>query len=209
MLNWICCCKRSTLKTKKATYIIIGLVLTGVLGAWVFKNFNFNPNHETGEPIDSLNNVVVYYNGGVNHVMERNVAGDGYNLGLKYQCVEFVKRYYYEHLDHKMPDSYGHAKDFFDKNLTDGQINPGRDLIQFINPSETKPKTNDLLVFRGTVFNTYGHVAIISKVTESKIEIIQQNPGPFGQSRETFDLLQNGGKWKVDHDRALGWLRKK
>lgn len=46
-----------------------------------------------------------------------------YNIGLKYQCVKFVKRYYYEHLNHKMPDSYGHEKDFFDNTIADGQLN--------------------------------------------------------------------------------------
>jgi hypothetical protein len=61
----------------------------------------------------------VYYNGGVANVVGRNVSVDGYNLGLKYQCVEFVKRYYYQHLGHKMPDTYGHAKDFFDRNVAD------------------------------------------------------------------------------------------
>jgi hypothetical protein len=36
---------------------------------------------------------------------------------------EFVKRYDYEHLGHKMPDSYGHAKQFFNAALSDGALN--------------------------------------------------------------------------------------
>jgi len=51
----------------------------------------------------------VYYNGSVGHVSGRNLVPDGYNPGLKYQCVEFVKRYYYQHLNHKIPDSYRHT----------------------------------------------------------------------------------------------------
>ncbi|MFA0963395.1 hypothetical protein AB9P05_16445 [Roseivirga sp. BDSF3-8] len=50
-------------------------------------------------------------------VSGRNLTPDGYNLGLKYQCGEFMKRYYYLHLNHKMPDSYGHARDFFNPSL--------------------------------------------------------------------------------------------
>jgi surface antigen len=161
-----------------------------------------------GDKVDSLNGVFVYYNNEVGNVLGRNTTADGYNLGLKYQCVEFVKRYYLEHLNHKMPDNYGHAKDFFEKNIADGEMSKRRNLIQYTNPSSSKPKVGDLLVFDGTVFNKYGHVAIISKVTDSKIEIIQQNPGPNGPSRETFKLKHIKEKWKIVSDKALGWLRK-
>ncbi len=50
--------------------------------------------YEVGDKVDSLNGVYVYYNSNVGNVSGRNLASDGYNLGLKYQCVEFVKRYY-------------------------------------------------------------------------------------------------------------------
>ncbi|OCG61857.1 hypothetical protein [Gilliamella sp. GillExp13] len=63
----------------------------------------------------------VYYNGSINNVRGRNIAKDGYNLGLKYQCVEFIKRYYYQRFNHKMPNSYGHAKEFFDPSIVDGK----------------------------------------------------------------------------------------
>jgi len=138
----------------------------------------------------------------------RALAEDGYNLGLKYQCVEFVKRYYYEELNHKMPDTYGHAKDFFNSHIKDGEINKQRNLKQFKNPSKSKPKINDLVIYSGTTINKYGHVAIISKVTENDIEIIQQNPGPFRSSREKYELTKVDGQWRIKHERILGWLRK-
>ena len=108
-----------------------------------------------------------------------------------------------------MPDSYGHAISFYDKNLSDGELNKQRNLIQYSNPSTSKPKESDLIIMDGTLFNKYGHVAIISKVTDIGIEIIQQNPGPFSPSRETFDLRRTkDDKWKIDNKRVLGWLRK-
>ncbi|MCG2431839.1 CHAP domain-containing protein [Aequorivita xiaoshiensis] len=165
-------------------------------------------NLKIGDKVDSLNGVYVYYNANVGNVKGRNTTADGYNIGLKYQCVEFVKRYYYEHLNHKMPDSYGHAKDFYEKGLGDGKRSKRRNLIQYSNPSNSKPKVDDLLVFDGTTTNKYGHVAIISKVTDSKIEIIQQNPGRYGPSRENFKLKQSNGKWKIGNTKILGWLRK-
>lgn len=195
------------MKPKRWIYFIIGLLVLGLVGLWTFKNFNFNADIEVRQKIDSLNGVFVFYNGELANVTGRNTK-DGYNLGLKYQCVEFVKRYYYEHLNHKMPDSYGHAKDFFDKSLKDGQKNSQRNLIQYTNLSKTKPKVDDLLIFEKTVFNKYGHIAIVSKVTDNEIEIIQQNSGPLGKSRETYELEYENDKWKINNNRVLGWLRK-
>ncbi|MCL2643910.1 MAG: CHAP domain-containing protein [Betaproteobacteria bacterium] len=163
--------------------------------------------HEVGDAIDSFNGVTVYYNGHVPNVSGRNLAADNYNLGLKYQCVEFVKRYYYEFYNHKMPDPWGHAVDFFDPELEDGQRNPRRDLIQYRNPSRSQPKVGDLVVFVGSYAGGYGHVAIVSDVTEKTIEIIQQNPGPYGKSRVTFQLAQQGEAWQIDAE-IMGWLRK-
>lgn len=161
-----------------------------------------------GQKIDSLNGVFVYYNGGVDNVTGRNITVDCYNLGLKYQCVEFVKRYYYEYLKHKMPDTYGHAKDFFSATVSDGQKNTKRNLTQYTNPSATQPKINDLLIFDGTTFNKFGHVAIVSHVAENEIEIIQQNPGPFAKSRVILSTEYKNKKWEIKNERVLGWLRK-
>lgn len=119
---------------KKGILIIFGTLIL-IIGFSISKKINLNPNYEVGQKIDELNGVNIYYNGGVGNVNGRLLTEDGYNLGLKYQCVEFVKRYYYEHLNHKMPDTYGHAKDFFDSSLKDGEKNKQRNLIQYLNPS--------------------------------------------------------------------------
>lgn len=168
----------------------------------------FSNKFSVGDAVDSLNGVEVFYNGSVGNVEGRNVSTDGYNIGLKYQCVEFVKRYYFEYLNHKMPNSYGHAKDFYNLQVADGKLNTDRNLIQYKNPSIAKPKVDDLLIFDGTIFNKYGHVAIVSAVFDNKIEIIQQNPGPNGKSRIFIDLEKIDNHWKLDDSDVLGWLRK-
>lgn len=184
-----------------------------------FAIFNYSPaaqkalakvasEREVGDAVDSLNGVKVYYNGAVSHTGERHVSADGYNYGLRWQCVEFVKRYYHDYLDHKMPDTYGHAKDFFDAGLADGKLSKKRNLLQYTNGSKTRPQVNDLLVFDATAFNKYGHVAIISKVSGDEIELIQQNPGPTANSRATYALEEKNGKWTIDRNDLLGWLRK-
>ncbi|WP_299554284.1 CHAP domain-containing protein [Seonamhaeicola sp.] len=193
---------------KKIILFIFVILTLIVLGLYAYKQLNLNPKFKVGQEVDNLNGVPVYFNGNIGNVDGRNLTKDGYNLGLKYQCVEFVKRYYYQELNHKMPNSYGHAKDFFNPNVNDGNINKQRRLIQYTNPSKSKPKINDLVVYSGTVMNKYGHVSIISQVTEEEIEIIQQNPGPFGNSRAKYDLVKEKGKWQIKNDRILGWLRK-
>ena len=163
---------------------------------------------KVGRVIDTFNGVDIYYNGKVSNIQGRNMTADGYNLGLKYQCVEFVKRYYYEYYNHKMPDSYGNAKDFYSYAIDDGGINPARNLRQFSNPSRARPKVGDLLIFGPTPFNKFGHVAIISKVERSRIQIVQQNPGSNNPSRQWFDMNKRGSQHYINQQYVLGWLRK-
>lgn len=184
---------------KKLKVLIFALIL--LFGA---KNI-FDRIYCIGKKIDSFNNVSVYYNGNPKNVSGRNLTKEGYNLGLNYQCVEFVKRYYYEYFNHKMPNSYGHAKDFYDNETLDGELNKNRNLIQFNNPSLSKPKVDDILVLDKSTFNKFGHVSIVSKVNDNSIEVVQQNV--FLNSRENYDLKLIDGKWKIDNERILCWLR--
>ena len=161
-----------------------------------------------GDSIDGFQGVAVYYNGSTRNVLGRHTAPDGYNLGLKYQCVEFVKRYYYQHLQHRMPNAWGHARDFFQASLEDGALNRDRNLFQYANPSRSRPQVNDILVFRGRSPRGFGHVAIVTRVSEERVYIIQQNAGSPRNARTSYRLRRQGGRWKVAHPRILGWLRK-
>lgn len=191
-------------------FILSFVILAGAGWAVMSPGIALQRNVRIGDPIDSLDGVYVYQNGSVSHTCGRNLSPDGYNLGLKYQCVEFAKRYYYEHYHHKMPDSYGHAKDFFRKDLTSGQRNQARNLIQFTNGvSTTPPQRGDLVVWDGTAFNPYGHIAVISEVTNREVEIIQQNPGPVAPSRIRPAMQQRDGKWRIVSGNLLGWLGKR
>ncbi len=196
---------------KIALVVIIFVLLLGGVAAYYLNKSNYNPNpkYTLGQPLDSLNGVMVYYNGMVGHTDGRNTAPDGYNIGMKHQCVEFVKRYYYQRLNHKMPDAFGNAKDFFDASLTDSSFNAKRGLMQFMNGSRSKPQAEDLLIIDGHAGNPYGHVAIIAAADSNAVIIIQQNPGPFASSRDTFKLKYATSKWIIDRERVLGWLRKR
>ncbi len=198
------------MKLTKRNKILLVVVLLLGLSYPVYrfvKKINPNTKFEVGQKLDSLNGVYVYYNGGIDNVEERNTSSDGYNIGLKYQCVEFVKRYYYEFYKHKMPDSYGNAKDFFNASVKDGELNKERNLLQFRNPSAVKPEIGDLLIMDGHAGNPYGHVAIVSNVYQDAIEVIQQNPGPFAASRALFSFDKGDSGYKIKNERILGWLR--
>lgn len=201
---------------KNVLLFVLIIILVAAFGvSFLLKNENAQSylgsaitQHEIGDAVDSLNGVKVFYNGAVSHTGERHLATDGYNYGLRWQCVEFVKRYYYDYLHHTMPDTYGHAKDFFESNLADGAKSNRRNLIQYKNGSSKAPQVNDLLVFDGNAFNKYGHVAIVSKVGDTEIEMIQQNPGSTAPSRVTYAVEHKNSKWTIDRDDLLGWLRK-
>jgi surface antigen len=194
-------------------YKILLFLVVGVLSLYfVYRkvnssSINLNTRFYIGQPIDSFNGVEVYYNGMVGHTGGRNVSADGYNIGMKYQCVEFVKRYYYERYGHKMPDAYGNAKDFFDGELADSGFNAKRGLTQYRAGSRYKPVAEDLIIFKGHTSNPYGHVAIVTNADDTSVSIIQQNPGPFGKSRVSFKMGFTGAVWRIDNELALGWLR--
>nr|WP_176701041.1 hypothetical protein [Gilliamella apicola] len=110
------------LKYKKRFFLLwlVSVLSYYTLNSCAFANVEID-KQKIGKVVDEFNGVKVYYNGSINNVSGRNIAKDGYNLGLKYQCVEFIKRYYYQRFNHKMPNSYGHAKDFFDPSIVDGK----------------------------------------------------------------------------------------
>tara|TARA_B110000240_G_C13365985_1_gene396138 strand:- start:132 stop:788 length:657 start_codon:yes stop_codon:yes gene_type:complete len=153
---------------------------------------------DCGDSIGSLNDVTVYLNSG--GIMScdgvRNLNPDGYSYGIKWQCVEFVRRYYYDYLDHKMPNRYGHASDYFRRAIPSGSMNSERNLLQYHN-GDIRPQKNDILVWAGT----YGHVAIVINVTDTTVSTIAQNVGE--NCIEDLSLNENtisGG--------CVGFLRK-
>jgi len=157
-----------------------------------------------GSEVDSYKEVAVYSNGkeyAKNY--GKNYSKDGYYYGYKWQCVEHVKRFYYDVKKHKMPDGLGNAKDFFDISVPQGKLNKKRDLVQYRNGESEPPKPDDLIVFTDT---KYGHVAIVTEVGEDYIEIIQQNV--YKKSRVRYELVYKDGRYYVEGRKPAGWLRK-
>jgi len=194
---------------------VAGLILLGILAAAAIIIYQvmsrvqspsqyIPPPPEVGAVIDSYQDVMVYNNGPEFATSYgRHFSDSGYYFGQKWQCVEFIKRFYYQSKGHEMPDVMGHAKDFFDPNLASGNLNLRRGLIQYTNGSNEAPQAGDLLVWnRGT----YGHVAIISQVTHNDVEIVQQNIAGFPRDHLPLQHLFNN--WIIGGQiQPAGWLR--
>ena len=188
-------------------FIIILLIVGGVFVSTKIQQKITDDKNGIGKVLDSYKGVDVFYNGGdysQNHGKNYSKDGSSYYYGYKWQCVEYIKRFYYEVKGHKMPDVYGNAKDFFDANVEHGTLNEKRGLIQYKNGEDEKPKIDDILIFTDT---TFGHIVIVSEVGDNYIEIIQQNMGD--SSRDRFELEYKEGKYFVGGKRIpAGWLRK-
>jgi len=186
---------------RRAKFLIAVSIVFGVAIASLF----FWNSQKIGRELDSYKGVSIYDNGLLFFCSYgKNYSANGYYFGQKWQCVEFVKRFYYETEHHRMPDVMGHAKSFFDENLPDGVLNQRRGLVQYHNGSTNKPSADDLIVFTDTKF---GHVAIVSEVTTNSLEVVQQNI--LSGSRQRFSLIASNGHYFVISPRQpAGWLRK-
>lgn len=196
---------------KKIGKAFLVLIITAIIIYFLFFQKKYpltivTHSFTIGDSVDSLNGVIVYNNGAVySKSYGKHYSKDSvYYYGKKWQCVEYVKRYYFDYLKHKMPNGFGNANAFFDKKLAQGAFNKSRGLYQYINGSNEPPKINDLLIFDGK----YGHVAIVSEVKEDEIEIVQQNI--FMTPRQTLPLKHSNTNYSIGEKRKpLGWLRLK
>lgn len=153
-----------------------------------------------GWEIGSADGVKAYYNGMVESQTWGSHLIQGKYMGEKWQCVEFVRRYYYLVLGYYI-SGRGDAKTWF-KNVPDGS--KGFDgLTQYNNGSQAKPAAKDILVMSAGI---YGHVAIIQSVSDTSVIIAQQNVGT--KFNETLALRLENGKWTIKDSRVSCWLRK-
>ena len=171
----------------------------------LFGSLRLYYNKQIGEIIDSYNGVEVYFNSIPFTTKGENFSEDGYYYGEKYQALEFVKRYYFEVFNHRLEDIKD-VKELYNHNLKDGEFNRLTMLTQYSNPSNHPIKEGDILVFKPNFYNSDGHVAIISKVSEDKIEIVQQNC--WKSTRKELKLESRENKWYIADEKVVGRLER-
>jgi len=128
--------------------------------------------------------------------------------GLQYQCVEYVRRFYHRIMKIETRDGFagklwdGNAKDYF-------KTADSKGLNAFKNGGVIAPRPDDIIVFKG---GPYGHVAIITSVSDGHIEIIQQNFSQHGTGILPYDPATHtviGPKVSGGRLSTEGWLRPK
>jgi surface antigen len=188
-------------------YWIVGVLVILAVGIWVWVRYFSVYGDGGARVLDRFDGVAVYDNG-EDYVRSwgRHYAWSGYYYGQKWQCVEFVKRYFYQAKGHRMPEVMGHAIDFWDGSVGHGGMNEGRGLRQYVNGGDMAPREGDLIVIAWT---RYGHVAIVSGVDEDGgyMEIVQQNVR--GRTRERLAYFVEDGRHVVGEEgEVIGWMRK-
>jgi hypothetical protein len=139
------------------------------------------------------NGVVAYCNSSKYNLVDHYL--DGLPTGKKWQCVEFVRRYYMQIHGLTFPsvaNAYEMMKltEFIDINTQ--QSYP----CTFYSPTESTPQKDDILILE---YEKYGHTAIIVGVQGKRIRIAEQNWDPWVASYYSREL-------SVDDPLIIGWL---
>lgn len=125
-----------------------------------------------GEPIGiTKQNVIAFSN--ENSKSELNYY-QGIYTGLKYECVEFVRRWLiivygitFESIDH--------AKDIYNLNNFSNIFSNKIPIKKCINGSD-KISFGDIIIWTNQgEFNKYGHVAVVVKIKNNQVYIAEQN----------------------------------
>ena len=169
-----------------------------------------------GKVTGSLDGVEGYFNGS----NESETWGDHYSkdgtyyYGYKWQCVEFVRRYYYDALQHKIPKR-GNAQTWFTPGIEDGAATfdglkqysyAGRGTNAKTDDGfSVKPQKGDILVLQ---VGQYGHVAIVADVSDTGIKVAQQNVVSDGFITDIQIQRLSTGKWRFKEKSPLALLRK-
>jgi len=140
-----------------------------------------------------------------------NTKGGVYT-GIKWQCVEFARRWLLDNMgvvygDVDIASDIWSKIEFVSRVSDDSRI----PLIAFENGSTEPPKVGDLLIYGKEFLNT-GHVAVITGVdlTAGVLEVAEQNysnrPWPADYARQIDVIDKNGRYWVLDAY-VLGWKR--
>lgn len=159
-----------------------------------------------GTLLGEFNGVTVYSNGRSSYVSNQSHYIDGKYIGMKWQCVEYIRRYYYQKFGLNLGDKHrGDAKTFW-ANASKMQLD------RFSNGGTVAPKIGDIAVSDS---GTYGHVGIVRSVSDNQTCVAQQNVHQTaGDVNACTTLSLSDGKYTIgDFDGTTlpitGWLRLK
>ena len=136
---------------------------------------------------------------------------NGIYSGIKWQCVEFARRWLIRNRGLTFGD-VDVAADIWKLNtltrLSDQSLVP---LKTYVNGSNTRPKRGDLLIYAKEYLGT-GHAAVVLEVDQARgrVWVAEQNfnnkkwPGDYARS---IDLINKKGRYWLLDAYLLGWMR--
>lgn len=128
--------------------------------------------------------------------------------GLKWQCVEFARRWWISQKNITF-GSVETANEIFEKLVTAKNIKSGKkvQLAKFKNNSITPPKSGDLLIYKKSVSDNsfpYGHVAVIVNVNIEKgfVDLAEANyTNNYWEVKDQYArrivLISKANKYKI------------
>jgi len=177
-------------KSWRLCFMLVCAVLA--MGGWLSAG-EFSP---WGTLVGEFSAVPAYSNGSVG-----NGVYDTY--GYRYQCVEYVNRFYVQMFAHKNMRGMGNACDYYDNYQE-------LELDRYANGGTEPPRPGDVLCSNG---DTYGHVAIVRAVSSDSVRVIEQNwYEDYRDSSVALGMDTSGGNYTVANFSpsypVQGWLRK-
>jgi glutathionylspermidine amidase/synthetase len=181
---------------------VVGTASNGVTA------YNCNYKHllpaADGEPYDHLNYV-------------RDSRGKLQYSGDKWQCVEYARRTWISQLDIYLPNT-PRACDIWERKFVKRLGDGARVSLAMYTSGVTmhRPAVNDLVIWKATETQPFGHVAVVSEVTDEFVRIAEQNahndrPWIGGHWARQFSLTRDAqsGAWIMHdaEDPLFGWVR--
>jgi len=160
-----------------------------------------------GTYLGTYNSVNVYSNGTGGYVSNEYNFINGTNTGMKWQCVEYVNRYYLLIYNKNIRVPGHNAVNYYPNATQHG-------LVSYPNNGNTAPAIGDVLCFSGGNPN-YGHVAIVREIGSNYLKVAQQNVlNNSGDVNYNIIMSISNGYYNVSGSSigggyvCQGWLRK-
>lgn len=133
------------------------------------------------------------------HMGKKGSRYEGMRYGVKYECVEYARRYYMHVFGLTFKDVDNATDLFLLRTMTDIETNKRIPIKMIKNTFHELPEPGDLIIWKADgPYKVTGHVAIaVRSLGASTVQVAEQN-GP------TENGLRNV---HIHHPRIIGWLR--
>jgi len=165
-----------------------------------------------GTNLGIFNNTTVYSNGSTGTVCSGSNCRsmfNGQDVGLKWQCVEFVNRYYLTNYGINPRNLAGgaHANGFWAESYA-----ARLGMTRYANGGTVAPQTGDMILSLG---GTFGHIAIVRSISGNQVRVAQQNWYQNSTDVDhTLSLSISNGRYTVGPFGSsssypiVGWMRR-